>query len=179
MLGGFVLMTILMLTAINPPAKSAAMAGIQSPGNVIVEAHWADNIDADVNLWVKAPGDRPIGYSNKSDAISTCCTTIWASTATRPTSTVAYSRSAPPGEYIVNVHLYRARADVHFSVKVKLTATFKRNAHDPVQKLAAATVELRHLNDETTAFRFTLDRKDNLVPGSVNNLYQELRVAAR
>src|SRR4029450_10043412 len=65
LLGGFVLMTVLMLTVINPPAKSAETAGEPSPGNVIVEAKWAENIDADVDLWVRAPSDKPVGYSNK------------------------------------------------------------------------------------------------------------------
>ena len=69
MLGGFILMTVLMLSVVNPPAKSAETAGEQSPGNVIVEAQWADAIDADVDLWVQAPGDKPVGYSNKSGAV--------------------------------------------------------------------------------------------------------------
>jgi hypothetical protein len=28
-----------------------------------------DKLDADVDLWVEAPGDRPVGYSNKSGQI--------------------------------------------------------------------------------------------------------------
>src|SRR5262245_19785264 len=65
MLGGFVLMAVLMMTVMNPRAKSSE-AGIQSPGNVIIEAQWGDKLDADVDLWVEAPGDVPVGYSNKS-----------------------------------------------------------------------------------------------------------------
>ena len=61
MLGGFILMTVLMLSVINPPAKSAETVGEQSPGNVIVEAQWGDKLDADVDLWVQAPGDKPVG----------------------------------------------------------------------------------------------------------------------
>src|SRR5215468_5313630 len=66
MLGGFILMTVLMLSVINPPAKSAETVGEQSPGTVIVEAPWGAGLDADVDLWVQAPGDKPVGYSNKS-----------------------------------------------------------------------------------------------------------------
>src|SRR5215813_5025723 len=69
MLGGFILMTVLMLSVINPPAKSAEIAGEHSPGNVIVEAQWGDGLDADVDLWVQAPGDKPVGYSNKSGRV--------------------------------------------------------------------------------------------------------------
>src|SRR5437667_7216328 len=39
------------------------------PGNVIVEMTWAKESDSDVDLWVQAPGDVPVGYSNKSGMI--------------------------------------------------------------------------------------------------------------
>src|SRR6266511_3057031 len=69
MLGGFVLMTMLMMTVMNPPAQSSEADGTQAPGNVIVEIQWPDKFDADVDLWVKAPGDVPVGYSNKSGRV--------------------------------------------------------------------------------------------------------------
>jgi hypothetical protein len=69
MLGGFVLMTIMMLVAVNPPAKSSEVEGVAAPGNVIIEAQWGDQLDADVDLWVQAPSDVPVGYSNKSGRI--------------------------------------------------------------------------------------------------------------
>jgi hypothetical protein len=43
--------------------------GQTPPGNVIVEMFWDKATDADVDLWVQAPGDVPVGYSNKSGAI--------------------------------------------------------------------------------------------------------------
>jgi hypothetical protein len=46
MLGGFVLMTVLMMTVMNPPAKSSESAGVPAPGNVIIEAQWPDKLDA-------------------------------------------------------------------------------------------------------------------------------------
>ena len=72
MLGGFVLMTVLMMTVMNPPSKSSETDGVPAPGNVIVEIQWADKLDADVDLWVQS-GDVPVGYSNKSGHISICC----------------------------------------------------------------------------------------------------------
>ena len=79
MLGGFVLMSVLMMTVMNPPTKSSESDNIQTPGNVIIEAQWADKLDADVDLWVQAPGDVPVGYSNKVAISSTCCAMISAS----------------------------------------------------------------------------------------------------
>ena len=43
--------------------------GQTPPGNVIVEMFWDKAIDADVDLWVQAPGDVPVGYSNKSGGV--------------------------------------------------------------------------------------------------------------
>lgn len=66
-LAGFVTLVLLLLPHLNPKAK--AEQATQSPGNVIVELRWPDGLDADVDLWVQAPGDTPVGYSNKGGAI--------------------------------------------------------------------------------------------------------------
>ena len=61
-LAGFVMIVMLLLPHINPRAQEEAET--KSPGNVIIELRWPDHIDADVDLWVEGPGDRPVGYSN-------------------------------------------------------------------------------------------------------------------
>ncbi len=58
---GFVAIVILLLPHLNPPAKAVEAP---PPGNVIVELRWPNEINADVDLWVEAPGDVPVGYSN-------------------------------------------------------------------------------------------------------------------
>ena len=180
MLGGFILMTVLMLSVVNPPAKSAETAGEQSPGNVIVEAQWADSLDADVDLWVEAPGDEPIGYSNKSGAVFNLLRDDlgMAQDVTNNNYEVAYSRGLPAGEYVANVHMYRG-IGVTYPVTVKLVARVKPTPQDSAQELLTATVQLRHENDQLTAFRFQLDRNGRLVPGSVNSVYKELRTASQ
>src|SRR3546814_1318851 len=58
-LAGFVCIVILLLPHINPKAKTDA----EPPhGNILVELRWPDEADADVDLWVEAPGDRPVGH---------------------------------------------------------------------------------------------------------------------
>jgi hypothetical protein len=47
------------------------------------------------------------------------------------------------------------------------------------RQLVTTNVELLRLNDQVTAFRFNLDGEGNLVPGSVNSLFKELRVASQ
>jgi hypothetical protein len=180
MLGGFILMTVLMLSVVNPPAQSAETTGEQSPGNVIVEAQWADALDADVDLWVAAPGDRPVGYSNKSGAIFNLLRDDLGKVRdfTDYNYEVAYSRGMPAGEYVANVHMYRG-VSVTYPVEVKLVATLKSNPNEVAHRLVTTTVQLRHENDQVTAFRFQLDRNGQVVAGSMNTLYKDLRTASQ
>jgi hypothetical protein len=178
MLGGFILTTVLLMTVANPPTKSAAAAGIAAPGNVIVEAQWRDGIDADVDLWVAAPGDKPVGYSNKSGTVFSLLRDDLG-LARDPTSAnyeVAYGRGMPAGEYVVNVHMYQGRA-LTWPLEVKVVASLKPDARDGAQELVKTVVPLRRENEEVTAFRFRLDGRGNLVPGSINSLHKDLRVA--
>src|SRR5215468_11028759 len=139
MLGGFILMTVLMLSVVNPPAKSAETAGDKAPGNVIVEAQWADSLDADVDLWVQAPGDRPVGYSNKSGAVFNLLRDDLgkADDITDHNYEVAYSRGMAAGEYIANVHMYRG-IGVTYPVSVKVEARLQNDSDTSSQPLAAA-----------------------------------------
>src|SRR5690606_40575934 len=63
-LAGFVAIVVLLLPHINPPGDAKAV--VDPPGNIMVEAVWPEDLDVDVDLWVQAPGDTPVGYSNKS-----------------------------------------------------------------------------------------------------------------
>jgi hypothetical protein len=179
MLGGFVLMTIMMMAVMNPPAKSSETAGVQAPGNVIVEIQWPDKIDADVDLWVKAPGDVPVGYSNKSGRVFNLLRDDLgkAQDMTDYNYEVAYTRGAPQGEYIVNVHMYRG-IGVSYPVQVKAMVTLKSDTAKTGKPLVTTTVDLRKPNQEATALRFRLDSEGRLVAGSVNSLSKGLRVAA-
>jgi hypothetical protein len=179
MLGGFVLMTVLMMTVMNPPAKSSEADGVPAPGNVIIEAQWPDKLDADVDLWVEGPGDRPVGYSNKSGRLFNLLRDDLgrAQDMTDYNYEVAYSRGTPAGEYIVNIHMYRG-IGITYPVPVKIVASVKADASAPARQLVATTIELRRENQELTALRFRLDSKGQLQPGSVNSLFKELRVAS-
>src|SRR6266702_2141726 len=124
MLGGFVLMTMLMMTVMNPPAKASETDGVTAPGNVIVEIQWPDKLDADVDLWVQAPGDVPVGYSNKSGRVFNLLRDALgqAQDMTDLNYEIAYSRGTPAGEYIVNVHMYRG-IGVTYPIPVKVNIT--------------------------------------------------------
>jgi hypothetical protein len=174
---GFVSMVVMIMPHLNPPAQAAAVDGVTSPGNVIVEIKWPDGRDADVDLWVQAPGDVPVGYSNKGGAIFNLLRDDLGrfGDATNLNYEISYSRGLPPGEYIANVHLYRnpdgQPVDVDMNVSVK--AKVESNA----LPILSTSVKLRREGEELTALRFKLDADGNVVPNSAHSLYKPLRSA--
>ncbi|MGF1563501.1 MAG: hypothetical protein ACFB3T_15135 [Geminicoccaceae bacterium] len=174
-LAGFVAIVILMLPHLNPPGVKTA-ENIDPPGNVIIEVRWPDEMDADVDLWVQAPGDVPVGYSNKGGAIFNL---LRDDLGTRADATamnyeVSYSRGIPPGEYTVNVHLYRNKAKV-YPIPVTVVTSVKRTPKESAKQILASRNELLREGQELTVFRFALEENGKLKKGSVHNLQRELR----
>ncbi len=174
-LAGFVAVVILMLPHLNPPGAKQSEDS-EPPGNVIVEIRWPDEIDADVDLWVEAPGDVPVGYSNKGGLVFNLLRDDLGkrADATGMNYEVSYSRGIPPGEYAVNVHLYRNAAKV-YPIPVTIVTSVKRNAQESAKQLLASKVELTREGQELTVYRFRLDQYGRLQPGSVHSLQKPLR----
>src|SRR3954447_586659 len=175
-LSGFVTIAVLLLPHIGESRAKTASESATPPGNVMIEARWPDNLDTDVDLWVQAPGDVPVGYSNKGGAIFNLLRDDLGkrADATDMNYEVSYSRGIPPGEYTVNVHLYRNVARVT-PIPVTVVASVKKTAQESARQLLATKVDLTHEGQEITAFRFRLDQHGELVPGSVTNLQRPLR----
>lgn len=173
----FVAMVILLLPHIRPEAKAAAQAeGVASPGNVMIEARWPDELDADIDLWVRAPGDVPVGYSNKSGLIFNLLRDDLGRNAdpTKLNYEVTYSRGIPPGEYAVNLHLYRNKSMVA-PIPVTVVTSVKKPDGETTRQLLATTVDLDREGQETTVYRFRLSEAGELEAGSVHSLPVQLR----
>jgi hypothetical protein len=172
-LAGFVMLVLLLLPHLNPRAKTADTA--RTPGNVIVEARWPDEINADVDLWVQAPGDVPVGYSNAAGAVFNLLRDDLGnmSDLTGLNYEFSYSRGVPPGEYTVNVHLYRNHT--RRNIPVTVVVSVKGGANDSAKQILTSKLELVHDGEERTVFRFKLDDHGKLVPGSVHDLPKPLR----
>ncbi len=172
---GFVAIAVLLLPHVATKGRTAE-AAVDPPGNVIVEIRWPDHLDTDVDLWVRAPGDVPVGYSNKGGLIFNLLRDDLGKVAdpTDLKNEVAYSRGIPPGEYAVNLHLYR-NASGTYPIPVKVTVSSRRSAGHPTSHLVQTNVDLAREGQEATAFRFKLTEQGELVSGSVHNLYAALR----
>jgi hypothetical protein len=174
-LAGFVAMVILLLPHINPPGR-AAQENTQPPGNVIVEVRWPDELDCDVDLWVEAPGDIPVGYSNKGGVIFNLLRDDLGrrADATGMNYEVSYSRGIVAGEYTVNVHLYRNAAGV-FPIPVTVVTSVKKSSKESARQVLASNIELGREGEELTVYRFRLSEDGDLVPGSVHSVQRKLR----
>jgi hypothetical protein len=176
-LAGFICIVILLLPHIRPEAKTEAAP---LPGNILVELRWPDDVEADVDLWVQAPGDRPVGYSNKGGKIFNLLRDDLgrAGDVTNLNYEVSYARGAPAGEYTVNVHLYRYLAR-RFPLPVTVAVTVKRDENAPTVPLIATNLTFDKEAEELTAVRFSLDEDARLVPGSLHHLHKPLRNGPR
>jgi hypothetical protein len=173
---GFVAVVILLLPHLNPKQEAQAATASTVPGNVMVEARWADELDTDVDLWVQAPGDVPVGYSNKSGVIFNLLRDDLGRNAdpTQLNYEVSYSRGIPPGEYAVNLHMYRNKSKIS-PVKVTVVTSVKKPSSDSAKQILTSTIDLMAENQETTVYRFKLTDAGELVPSSVNSLPKPLR----
>ena len=174
-LAGFVVCVVLLLPHLNPPGAKTA-DNVEPPGNVIIEARWPDDRDTDVDLWVQGPGDIPVGYSNKGGALFNLLRDDLGrrADATGLNYEVSYSRGVVPGEYAVNVHLYRDPARIS-PVPVTVVASVKKNGKDSAKQLLVSDINLDREGQELTVYRFALTENGDLVPGSVHSLQKSLR----
>lgn len=153
---------IMSLFMINPIIKKTDDSDVTSPGSLMVEIFWDDTQDVDVDLWVKAPNDNPVGFNNKSGRIFNLLRDDMGNfeDGSNRNFETAFARSTPEGEYIVNVHLFQAhksKPPVNITVIVSLKDNRYPNA--PMKQLFTSTVTLTHAGHELTAIRFFIDKQ--------------------
>jgi hypothetical protein len=171
---GFVCMIVFLLPHVNPPKENDKA---EPPGNVIIAITWPEG-DIDIDMWITGPGEKaPVGYSNKSGVLFNLLRDdLGRSYDPNPLNFEhAYSRGIVAGEYIVNLHAYRGvSAPIKIHVEISLNTGKPGKGMTPV---ATTSVMLTANGQEKTALRFRLDKDGKLVPGSMNNVFRQLRAA--
>ena len=158
---GFVAMVILLLPHITQAKKETEEQRV--PGNVVVEAHWPSSLPVDVDLWVQAPKEYPVGYWNKGG----------------PTFNLLRDDLGAQGEDnsygwgMVDAHMYGPLKSGTI-VPVTVVVGVKKKFDTVLQQILKTVVSLDRRNQEETAFRFRLTEEGDLVPGSVNTLKRSL-----
>ena len=171
----FVMLLLVLIPHIREPTKATAAA--DPPGNIIATISWPEG-NTDIDLWAIGPGEPwAVGYSNKGGVLWNL---LRDDLGTLPDATAlnyenAYTRGAPPGEYIINVHCYRCPI-----VPQKVEVELRNSKGDPhaakgTALLFTSSIELRATGQERTAARFKLDINGDLIPGSIDFTFRELR----
>jgi len=173
-LAGFIAVTIILLSHIHPEGRKQ-LGEVIPPGNVMVEIRWPDEMQTDVDLWVQAPKDTPVGYSNLNGRFFNLLRDDLGGLADPLGLNYenAYTRGVPLGEYTVNVHLFSNReaiypvpVDVQVSSRVPPAGT---------RKLLHSQVMLKFPGQEITVFRFVLQPDGSIVPDTLHSNYKRLR----
>lgn len=174
---GFVAMVIMLLPHVRKAEDETQ--DHRAPGNVIVEIHWPSELPYDVDLWVRAPRDVPVGFYNQGSEYFNLLRDDLGdeADATGLNYEITYSRGIPAGEYVVNVHMYGLiPAGTAIPVKVVVSV---RKQFDVARQILQTTVNLVRRNQEETAFRFRLDGEGELVEESVTTIRRRLVTVAR
>lgn len=170
---GCITILILLLPYINPPED-----GLKTPpGNVLVEIRWADYAPIDVDLWVQAPGDKPVGYSSLSGRSANLLRDDLGSPISSDPAGLNYEnvyvRGIPAGEYVINIHLY-SNGTNEYPVPVHVSVSARPEGMR-LKYVQTKTVNLTHVGQELTVFRLTLDKRGNLL--SMSDIPKALRPA--
>ena len=173
---GFVAMIVILLPHVVPAKKQTEDQ--KAPGNVIVEMHWPSDMPVDVDLWVQAPNEFPVGFWNMGGPTFNLLRDDLGGQAdvTEINYEVSYSRGVPEGEYTVNVHLYRDMSG-QLPLPVTVSVSVKSAPSMAAKRILTTKLKLDHQGQELTAFRFALDADGRLVAGSVHDLPKPLRAA--
>lgn len=169
---GFVAMVIVILPHISESKQRDDEH--RSPGNIVVEIHWPDDLPVDVDLWVQGPNDVPVGFFNQNSELFNLLRDDLGTDgdATQLNYEVSYSRGIKAGEYTVNVHMY---GPVPSGIVVPVTVVVSvRQKYDTLRQILTTNINLERRNQEETAFRFSLTGTGELVPGSVTTLRRRL-----
>lgn len=169
---GFVAMVIVILPHISESKQRDDEH--RSPGNIVVEIHWPDDLPVDVDLWVQGPNDVPVGFFNQNSELFNLLRDDLGTEgdATELNYEVSYSRGIKAGEYIVNVHMY---GPVPSGIVVPVTVVVSvRQKYDTLRQILTTNINLERRNQEETAFRFSLTGTGELVPDSVTTLRRRL-----
>lgn len=169
---GFVLIVIMLLPHLSKTEQDTEEH--KAPGNVVIEIHWPNDLPVDVDLWVQAPDDIPVGFWNQGSRVFNLLRDDLGleGDASGLNYEVCYSRGIPTGEYTVNVHMY-GPLPAGITVPVNVVVSV-RQKYDELRQILQTNVKLKRRNQEETAFRFRLAGNGELVPESVTTLKRRL-----
>ena len=184
LLVGFTSMFIIAFLLINPVAK---VGKIDPPVELLITAKWDDDSGNDVDMWVKGPSGRAVGYTNKDEGYivlnrddlgfaNEAVNVGGVKTRLRSNVEATEIRGIVPGRYVVNVHLYRVASDATLEDGTEYVSrgdeevTLTLLDIKPYDEVAETKVKLVGSRAEMTAFVFEVDATGKVTSISTDGL---------
>ncbi len=165
---GFSFLFLVSLIFINPKADRAK---VEKQAEYIITATWPQNLEDDIDLWMRAPTGHTVSYLEKevgwlnlerddrgelNDVL-----VIDGKEEVHPINQeIITIRKRHAGEYIVNLYYYTAKSKNQIPVDIKID-----RINPKYETVFRQTINLKDQDQEITAVRFTI-KKD----GSVHNI---------
>ena len=153
----FVLILVLILLPHQP--ENAKETILEPKGNLVIEVSWPDDMNVDVDLWVRGPTGRAVGYSSKNSEYLDLLRDDLGRTADlgKLNYEIVYGREVPSGDYVINLHLYRNRNTSKWpTIPVDLTV-FSDTKSTSKTKVIQESAKLHFEGEEITVVRFYFD----------------------
>lgn len=181
--GALLAFVVVLLTLMNPPTEEVSELTVP-PGNIIIEAYWPNELNADVDLWVKGPEGSPVGYSNKGGThYNLLRDDLGKQSDDDPVNyEVTYSRGIPVGGHCVNLHLYSNRSNV-LPIPVKVTVKLAQgevggNMKGSGSPVLITDVKLSATGKERNVFCFVTNKEGKIETGK-DAVYQSDAICLR
>ncbi len=171
----FTFLFLIALLLLNPPAKT----GIIDPkAEFLITVSWPDGSPNDIDVWAAGPDNKKVWYKRSEHGfmhldrddrgLENDTQTINGREIVNPLNQeVLTLRGRSPGEYIINVHYFKAENDAEVPVTVYLAEVNPR-----MKVLYYETMTMTNEGDETTALRFTINAKGAVT--DINQLQKSL-----
>lgn len=151
------------MTAVNKKQQEI-QASAPMKGVFLITATWEADHDDDVDLWVMDPEGHTVGYNRREDGLmhldrddlgfsSDTVQTQFGPVTVKDNRELVTVRGITPGEFVVNVHMYRKTDPKPTHVRITLEKI------QPYSIVTSREIVLTLNGDEQTAFRFTMNTK--------------------
>lgn len=165
---GFSFLFLVALLFINPKADSAS---VEKQAEYIISATWPQNLEDDIDLWMRGPTGRTVSYLAKETGWLNLerddrgelndILVIDGKKEIHPINQeIITIRKKYAGEYIVNLYYYTAKSKNAVPVDIRID-----RINPKYETVYRETVNLEKQDEEVTAVRFTI--KDD---GSVHKI---------
>lgn len=165
---------MVMVLFLLPQKPDIAAADESRAGMLVVEARWAAEAHTDVDLWVEAPGDAPVGYSHLRGSYFSLFRDDLGNERSPARYEIAATRTVPDGEYTVNLHLY---SDIGQNAPITVDVVcWYRNAEGGKVTVWTGPATLSSVGSEVTVVRWRM-RETVMDPASVHFTPKRIRSA--